>query len=261
MKSQDSFGNCQKIIFRGEEKIIQVESDEIAWGKQVLRSLNMESLSDFEKAQGICAYLSEHFSYNFKRSLSIREIIAKQGGNCVAHSLMGVFLLRLAGIPAKFAHEVHLTKQFRLISMYVGVWSKRANDGINSYWHNDHVWVWFRRSDAWEPFDSALNVCGFSQFYSKRFFRHKELSKGFAQKWTGPPFAIWEDMGEGLAGMKNITSAIINPKSLLPLKYKDDWQEIVDLFIDWEKEDFHREYLPEHLIRRIKAMSIRWFRE
>ena len=196
-----------------------------------------------------------------ERSLSIREIIAKQGGNCVAHSLMGIFLLRLAGIPAKFAHEVHLTKQYRLISIYVGVWAKRANDGINSFWHNDHVWVWFRRSDAWEPFDSALDVCGYAQFYSKRFFKHKELSEGFAQKWTGPPFVIWEDVGEGFVGMKNITSTIINPKSMLPLKHKDEWQEIVDLFIDWEQEDFHREYLPEHLIRRIKAMSIRWFRE
>jgi hypothetical protein len=261
MKSKDSSVNFQKIIFFGNEKIIQVEPDSIKWGKQVLRSLNLGSLSDFEKAQNICTYLNDNFRFNFQRNLSIREIIEKKGGNCVSHALMGIFLLRLAGISAKFAHEVHLIKQYRLISLYVGVWAKRKNNGINSFWHNDHVWVWFRTSDTWEPFDSSLDVCGFDPFYNKRFFKHKELSEGFAQKWTGPPFVIWEDVGEGFVGMKNITSTIIDPASMLALKDKDAWQEFIDLFIDWKQDDFHKEYLPEHLLGRIKTMSIQWFKK
>jgi hypothetical protein len=173
---------------------------------------------------------------------------------------MGIFLLRLAGIPAKFIHEVHIIKQYRLISLYVGLWAKRENDGINSFWHNDHVWVWFRTTDTWEPFDSSLEVCGFNQFYKKRFYQHQELSKGFAQQWTGPPFVIWEDVGEGFEDMQNITSTIINPKSMQELKHKNEWQEFTDLFIDWKQDDFHREYLPKNLIRRIKVMSISWFK-
>jgi hypothetical protein len=259
MESKDSLVNYQQIVFWGNEKIIQVEADSIAWGKQVLRSLNLGSLSDFEKAQKICTYLNDNFRFNFQRNLSIREIIEKQGGNCISHALISIFLLRLASIPAKFAHEVHIIKQYRLISLYVGVWAKRQNDGINSFWHNDHVWVWFRNTDTWEPFDSSLEVCGYNQFYRKRFFKHQELSEGFAQKWTGPPFVIWEDVGGGFTGMQNITSTIINPASMLALKQKDEWQEFVDLFVDWKQDDFHREYLPEHLIRRIKAMSRRWF--
>jgi len=261
VKSKDSLVNYQKIVFSGNEKIIHVEADSIVWGKQVLRSLNLGSLSDFEKAQKICTYMSDNFAYNFQRSLSISEIIKKKGGNCVSHTLMGIFLLRLAGIPAKFSHEVHITKQYKPISLYVGLWAKRENDGINSFWHNDHVWIWFRNTDAWEPFDSALSICGFDQFYRKRFFKQKELSESFAQKWTGPPFVIWEGVGDGFVGMKNITSTIINPESMLALKYKDEWLEFVDLFINLEQGDFHKEYLPKQLILKIKTMSVRWFKK
>jgi len=260
VKSKDSLVNYHEIAFFANGKIIQVDADSITWGKQVLRSLNLGDLSTFEKAQKICTYLHDNFRFNFRRSLSIREIIEKKGGNCVSHALMGIFLLRLAGIPAKFSHEVHIIKQYRLVSLYVGVWAKRENDGINSFWHNDHVWVWFRNSDTWQPFDSALDVCGFDQFYRKRFFQHKQLSEGFAQKWTGPPFVIWQDVGEGFANMKNITSKIINPESMLALKHKDEWQEFVNLFINWQQDDFHKQYLPEHLLRRIKTMSIQWFK-
>ena len=261
MNSQDSLVNYQQIVVSGDEKIVQVEADAIAWGQQVLQSLNLESLSDFEKAQKICAYLSNNFAYNFQRSMSIREITKRKGGNCVSHTLMGIFLLRLAGIPAKFAHEVHITKQYRLISLFVGLWAKRENNGINSFWHNDHVWAWFKNTNTWEPFDSALNVCGFDQFYRKRFFKHKELSEGFAQKWTGPPFVVWEDVGNGFVGMENITSSIINPEALKGMANKHEWQELVNLFNNWEQDDFHQEYLPKHLIRRIKTMSVQWFKK
>ena len=252
--------NCQKIIFWGKEKIIQVETNAITRGEKIIQSLNLDGLPDFEKAQRICTYLNNNFAYNFQRSLSICEIIERQGGNCVSHTLMGIFLLRLAGVPAKFAHEVHLTKPYRLISLYVGLWAKRENDGINSFWHNDHVWVWFRNNGTWEPFDSALGVCGFGQFFEKRFYQQKELSKGFAQKWTGPPFVIWEDVGDGFASMKNLTSTIINPVSMAALKYKYELQGLVDTFTGWKQEDFHKEYLSGKMIHDIKVMSRKWFK-
>ena len=259
VKSKDRLLNPQEIIFAGEAQVIRVDDDSLAWGQQVLQVMDLGSMGDFAKAQKICDYIHENFEYNFQRRIRFPEIIQKKGGNCLSHTLMGIFLLRLAGIPAKFAHEVHLTKQYRLISIYVGVWAKRQNDGINSFWHNDHVWVWFRNGDAWEPFDSALSVCGFDKFYRKRFFHQQALSEGFAQKWTGPPFVIWEGVGDGFAGMQNITATIIHPESMRELKRKDEWLAFVDLFKDWDQADFHKEYLPDPFIRRIKAMSIQWF--
>lgn len=261
MNFEENLLNYQKIVFSGNEKIIQVDSDSVEWGKQVLRNLRLENQSNIEKAQKICKYLSTILAYNFGRSMSIREILEKQGGNCVSHTLMGIFLLRLAGIPAKFSHEVHITKQYRPISLIVGFWAKKEKSGINSFWHNDHVWVWFRDGDMWEPFDTALGICGFEQFYEKRFFKHKDLSEGLAHKWTGPPFVIWEGVGRGLDGMKNKTSGIINPKTIAGLKLKDEWLDLVNQFCDWAQEDFYQTYLPDELLHRIKTMSIKWFKK
>ena len=259
MESKDQLLNHQEIVISGNENTIQVDANSIKWGQQILDSLNLEKCDAFAKAQKICKYLNDNFAYNFQRNSSIAEIIKRKGGNCVSHTLMGIFLLRLAGIPAKFAHEVHIIKQYRLISLYVGFYAQKANDGINSFWHNDHVWVWFRNIATWEPFDSALDVCGLDRFYQKRFYRHKELSKGLAQKWTGPPFVVWEGIGQGFDGMKNITSSIITPEAMMLLKNTIEWQDFVNLFVDWRQDDFHKEYLPRHLIQRIKSMSIQWF--
>lgn len=258
MESKDKFLNQQEIVISGYENTIQIDDDAIKWGQKILASLNLENGDDFVKAQKICAYLHANFAYNFQRNSSMAEIIKKQGGNCVSHTMMGIFLLRLAGIPAKIAHEVHIIKQFRLISLYVGLWAKRANDGINSFWHNDHVWVWFRNMGTWEPFDSALGVCGLDHFYQKRFYRHRELSKGFAQEWTGPPFVIWEGVGRGFDGMMNITSSIINPEAMM-IENANEWQAFVNTFVDWKQADFHKGYLTRHLMQKIKAMSRQWF--
>lgn len=253
--------NFHEIVLSGKGKKIRAGDDSIAWGNQVLRSLRIDGRDNFEKAQRICGYLSDNFAFNFQRSTSLREIITRKGGNCVAHSLIGIFLLRLAGIPAKFAHEVHLTRQYRLISLYVGLWAKKENNGINSFWHNDHVWVWFSADGTWQPFDSALDLCGFDRFYRKRFFKHKELSEGFAQKWTGPPFVVWEGVGEGFDGMKNITPSVINPDSMIALEYKEEWLDFIGHFENWTHDDFQKEYLPDHLLHSVKAMSIQWFRQ
>ena len=51
MNSRDILVNYQEIVFSGNENIIRVEADSIAWGKQVLRSLNLRNMNDFEKAQ------------------------------------------------------------------------------------------------------------------------------------------------------------------------------------------------------------------
>lgn len=258
MESKNNFLNHREIVISGNENTVHIDDEAIKWGQQALESMNLENGDDYVKAQKICEYLNDNFGYNFQRKSSIAEIIKKQGGNCVSHTLMGIFLLRLAGIPAKMAHEVHIIKQFRLISLYVGLWAKKANNGINSFWHNDHVWVLFRNIGTWEPFDSALGVCGLDHFYQKRFYQHSELSKGFAQKWTGPPFVIWEGVGRGFDGMKNITSSIINPEAMM-IKNAKEWRDFVNTFVDWKQDDFHKEYLPRHLMQKIKAMSIQWF--
>ena len=225
----------------------------------MLQNLNLVNATDFEKAKKIQDYVSRNFTYNFKSSITIREIIENEGGNCVSHAVLGIFLLRLAQVPAKFAHEVQIIKQYTLVSLVVGRWAKKHNDGINSYWHNDHIWVWFDHDGIWEPFDSALDLCGFDEFYDKRFYRHKTESKGFAQRWAGPPFVIWEEINTGCEKMINITPTIWNENSLKMYPDKNDCLNLISLFNNWSDTDFHHEFLPDKLLNEVKATSRKWF--
>ena len=258
-QSSNDFLNFNYIVYNKEYKI-EIDSASKEWGKKVLQDLKIENLNNFEKAEAINNYLNENFKYIWKRRLEIEEIIEKKNGFCISHALMGIFLLRQAGIPAKFAHEVHIMKEHTILSLMIGRYAKKDNDGINSYWHNDHVWVWFSDGENWEPFDSALDLCGFDEFYEKRFFKQKELSKSFAQKWTGPPFVIWEDSGSGLQDMRNISTNVWNEKSIYnESTINDDWLELVKLFSDWNEQDFYKEYLDNEKINKIKEMSKDWF--
>ena len=245
------------IVLTGFDTVI-ADSSSIKWGKQVLQNLHLENCSDMEKAVKIQEYISENFKYNFKRSYDINETVGEKGGFCLAHAIMGVFLLRLTGIPSQLAHEVHIIKQYTLVSIIVGRWAKKNNDGINSYWHNDHIWVWFINDDKWEPFDSALDLCGFEEFYNKRYYRHKELSKTFAQKWTGPPFVVWQAV-PGTAINKNIAPLIWNEENPANASCSTEWLELVKSFDQWSEDDFHREYLPEDLLNKVKSASRSFF--
>ena len=259
-QSNKEFLDCSKIIYKVERNI-EIDSISTLWGKSLLHDLKIENLSNIEKAKKINGFLYKEFKYNSSRQTKISEIIDKKKGNCVTHAIMGIFLLRLADVPAKFAHEVHIIKENTIVSLIIGRYAKKNNDGINSYWHNDHVWVWFDTGDNWEPFDAALGIVGFEEFYQKRYFKHKELSNSFIEKWTGPPFCIWEDNCLGLSEMKNVTSQVWN-NSLIDneSRIKTEWLELVMLFNEWNKKDFYKEYLDDQKIDKIKSFSKIWFR-
>lgn len=254
----DMFMDYRNIVL-SERETIKADSASIEWGKRVLEDLNFESATDFEKAAKIQQYLSNNFKYRFKSDTSISGIINSRGGNCVSHAILGIFLLRLEGVKAKFAYEVQIIKPFTIVSIVVGRWAKKNNDGINSYWHNDHVWVWFDNNGSWEPFDSALGLCGFDEFYDKRFYKHKELSRGMAQKWAGPPFVVWEETDMGRENMNNITHRIWNEETLEKFNNRTEWLNFINLFDNWSDSDFHKEFLPEDLLNEIKVMSRKWF--
>ncbi|MBN2611452.1 MAG: transglutaminase domain-containing protein [Bacteroidales bacterium] len=253
-----AFLDYQNILITHKDTI-KADSVSIEWGKKVIQDLNLVNATDFEKASKIQDYLSKNLKYNFKSSITINEIIKNKGGNCVSHAIIGIFLLRLADVPAKFAHEVQIIKQYTIVSLVVGRWAKKHNDGINSYWHNDHIWVWFNNTGIWEAFDSALDLCGFNEFYHKRFYQHKKLSKGFAQRWAGPPFVIWEETNMGCDKMINVTRKIWNDQSLKMFNNKTEWLRFIDLFNNWSDNDFHKEFLPDSLLNEIKLTSRKWF--
>lgn len=254
------FLDKEQIIY-SKKRIVNIDSASLKWGRNVLNDLKLDGLSNTEKAKKINQFLYKEFKYNGKRRLIIADIIKKKNGFCISHALMGIFLLRLADVPAKFAHEVHIMKRGTILSLIIGRYAKRNNDGINSYWHNDHVWVWFDAGDRWEPFDSGLGICGFEELFKKRYFEQKKYSKGMIAKWTGPPFVVWEDTGSGLREMNNVTSKVWKHELLNDdYRMKKDWLELVNMFDDWTKKDFYKQYLDDDKIELVKNSSKYWFK-
>ena len=193
-----NFKNYKKIILNSTQ-VEYVDKNTILWGKHLLNSLSLKKLSIEARAKKIMAYVHETFVFNWKRPENIAAFIKDRSGNCNAHSRLGIFLLRLAEIPAKFAYEIHL----ELKSNQALTDAAKFNTGVFGHYHNDHLWVLFFDGKNWVPYDSTQNLLGFEDFQKIRVDRKTEVL-GFI------PFVIWEDMGTGTDNMKNITEYIWN---------------------------------------------------
>ncbi len=259
-QSKVDYLDCNMITY-SQKRNIEIDSISIIWGNQVIKDLQLHGLTNTEKAERINDFIHKEFKYNSKRRREISEIIEKKDGFCISHALISIFLLRLADVPAKFAHEVHIIKRKTIMSLIIGRYAKKNNDGINSYWHNDHVWVWFKTKKGWLPFDSALGICGFEDFFNKRYLKHKELRHGIIEKWTGPPFVIWEENSLGLDSMKNVSSKVWENEAFdKNAVLRSEWMELVKIFESWESERFYKAYLDEQRLEKVRNVSIGWFK-
>jgi len=257
--SQSSnFLDYKKIIYK-PSIIIQPDTFSIQWGLDVLSMLELKNLSTIEKARKINQFLYKNFKFKGNRYFLIQDIIHKKKGNCRSHGNISIFVLRMAGIPAKYAHEMHITMK-SLHSRYIGYNAKKANEGINGYAHNDHLWVWFLDGNNWLPFDSSLGIVGFDELFAKRFFNRDELNKKYIEKVTGPPFVIWEDIGFGLDSMANVSKSfwMKMPERETPVN-KSEWVELSANFDKWNRKDLYNNGLPTELYRKIKEMSGKFF--
>ena len=194
-----AFLDCTQIRIRAE-RVEEVSAETQAWGRGIIAGLGIADKTAREKAQAILDFVHNNFTFNWTRPKSVAEFIEVKAGNCYAHARLGILLLRLAGVPAKFAYEVHL----RLSSPSATADAVESGTGLFGSFHNDHAWVLFHDGERWTPFDSTSGHIG---------------GEGFiAQRWTppraNPPFAIWEDTGSGLDAMENVTELVWEGLSL-----------------------------------------------
>ena len=254
----NTYLDYQNIIL-AHDNSIKADPASIEWGKKVLLELHLEQKTDFNKACIIQEYISKNFKSTIKSRLVLADMIKHKGGNCISHAVISIFLLRLAHIPAKLAREIHLMKQYTVVSIFVGAQGRKNNYGLNSFWHNEHFWVWFENNGRWEPFDSDMELCGFDEFYDRRLFRQREVHGSLILKWTGPPFVIWEETIDGCDQMVNITPQIWNDTALKMYKEKTEWLRFIHVFDTWTAADFLEGYLPTHVLHEVKTASRRWF--
>ncbi len=253
--STKQFGNdTHDSIFLDYKKIkidnnytYNIEQSTIDWGEQLLKELNISGLNNYEKAVCINKYIHNNIEFCGFRANNIKEIIENKKGNCFCHARLGIFLLRLAGIPAKFAYEIHI----RRCSIFGKIKGKNKNTGLYGCAHNDHIWVFFYDTGNRIPFDSSLGIIGMKEFITKRW-NNKFI--------MGPPFVIYEDTGNGLEKMKNITIKLWNtkPKDSFNIIDFNTWYEFLNSFSEMEIEDFDKP-LDKSLLRRINKISKLWY--
>ncbi len=214
-----AFLDFTQILIR-TDRIENVDAETQAWGRGLIAGLGIEGLLAQQKAKKILDFVHGNLVFNWTRPKSVAEFIKTKAGNCFAHARMGIFLLRLSGVPAKFAYEVHL----QLGSESATKDAREMGTGFFSCFHNDHAWVLFHDGERWIPYDSTSGHLG---------------GEGFiAQRWTppeaNPPFVIWEDMGTGLDNMENVTQDVWEGLRL-PTHgemSEDLWREFMSSFAD-----------------------------
>ncbi len=235
-----AFLDFTQILIR-TDRIENVDAETQAWGRGLIAGLGIEGLPAQQKAKKILDFVHGNLVFNWTRPKSVAEFIETKAGNCFAHARMGIFLLRLSGVPAKFAYEVHL----QLGSESATKDAREMGTGLFSCFHNDHAWVLFYDGERWIPYDSTAGHLG---------------GEGFiAQRWTppeaNPPFVIWEDMGTGLDNMENVTQDVWEGLRL-PTHgemSEDLWREFMSSFADKPLDYFSTPLSDDEMARIERA--------
>lgn len=252
-----SFLDYTQIIISSKTIITPTEQEQ-EWGHKLLKELNLQYLSNLEKATIIQNFITENFKYKIRSPRTITDMIDIGGGNCVSHTLMGLFLLRKANIPAKLCYEFHV-KNYFAIDQWRANSAKAGHFGAG---HNSHYWIMFFDGNEWQPYDSALDICGFEEFISVRTRTQKwpYLLSFNPKRMTGAPFIIQEETGSGSTNMKNITEDIWGRAFVWNNKKvnKEEWLVFVKSFEGKNTKEFI--YPLEKSIKiSIKKMSKKWF--
>ena len=246
-KTHDSIFLDYKKIKTDNDYTYNIEQSTIDWGNKLLKELNISELSNYEKAASINKYIYDNIKFCGFRANNIKEIIENQKGNCFSHARLGIFLLRLSGVPAKFAYEIHIRK----CTISGKIKGKNKKTGLYGCAHNDHIWVFFYDNRNWIPFDSSLGIIGINEFITKRW-DNKSL--------MGPSFVIYEDTGNSLEKMKNTTIELWNnkPKDSFNIIDFNIWFEFLNSFSEMGIEDFDKP-LDKPLLTEISKMSKLWY--
>lgn len=243
-------------IILSPKHIIEINNDEWEWGKQTIKDIKLTGLNNAAKAKKIESFVQQNFKYKIRNPETIHEILEIGGGNCLSHAILGIYLLRLAGIPAKICYEFHLRKPFFID----GIRARSKKTGIFGSGYNTHVWVMFFDGSDWQPYDSALGIIGLDEFFKVRAAA-KDGGNIFKPKTiTGPPFLILQETGTGYTDMENITFQLWNMDFEWNNKKvsSDTWIGFIEQFYDKGYEYFEKP-LDKTKYNEIKKMSQEWF--
>lgn len=244
------FTDAKALRVRGQ--VERPSEETLAWGRARLAELGVADLPPAQRAARICKYIHEGFEFSPERPPTVAAFIEKKSGNCYAHARLSAFLLRLAGVPARFMYEVHLERK----SPESTEQARAAGIGLFGEFHNDHFWVLYQDGDAWVPFDSGLGISNRADF---RRVKIDEPAGGVAN----PPFLLWrESENEAENGrLVNVTQEFWRDigRKTVPGVPEADWKALLDTLGRLEVTDLSKAPLSEERAAAIAHVGRKFF--
>jgi hypothetical protein len=138
--------------------------------------------NDYDRAERLLNWLSHNFKWlstDYKKR-TVKEIIARQGGNCFELATVYMSLIRTMGIRYRQVAEINIQprSERRQKSAEKLVAERGATYSVFGEQHNDHRWVeiYDDRSREWIPADPSVGVIGLEPWLKSRVW--------FEERWA-----------------------------------------------------------------------------
>jgi len=145
-------------------------------------SITPHAGTDYERAEHLLNWLSHNFrwlSTDYKKR-TVKEIIARRGGNCFELAMVYMSLIKTLGIRYRQVAEIniHPRSERRQRNAEALVAKKGPAGSVFGEEHNDHRWVeiFDGSSKDWIPADPSVGVIGLQPWLKSRVW--------FGKRWA-----------------------------------------------------------------------------
>jgi hypothetical protein len=162
------------------------------------RTITSDETDDYERAKKLLHWLSSNFEWKATdyKTRTVKEIIARNGGNCFELAKVYMALIKEAGITYRSIAEIniHPRTERRQATAKDMVAQKGNTYSVFGLQHNDHRWVeiYDKKNDQWHPADPSMGVIGVTDWLKARvwFGERKTIDTAITNKMI-VPFAIF----------------------------------------------------------------------
>ncbi|MEP7374064.1 MAG: transglutaminase-like domain-containing protein [Chitinophagaceae bacterium] len=162
------------------------------------RTITGDETDDYERAKKILYWLSSNFEWKATdyKTRTVKEIIARSGGNCFELAKVYMAIIKDAGIGYRSIAEINIhpvtpERQETAAEMVVQKGNSYSVFGLQ---HNDHRWVeiYDKKTDQWQPADPSMGVIGLTDWLKARvwFGVRKTIDTSVTNQMI-VPFAIF----------------------------------------------------------------------
>lgn len=145
-------------------------------------SIVADARTDYQRAERLLSWLSGKFKWlstDYKKR-TVKEIIARKGGNCFELATVYMSLIKTLGIRYRQVAEINVQpRSERRQRSAEGLVSSRGNAySVFGEQHNDHRWVeiYDESSGTWLPADPSVGVIGLEPWLKSRVW--------FGERWA-----------------------------------------------------------------------------